>query len=218
MTGVHLYWTEVADRGYEELLPRVRTLLDESELARAARFLFERDRVLFATTHAFLRIVLARHTGGALTFVATDHGKPELTDRRVRFNLSHTRGLVLVGITGSADLGVDVEVIDERNRERGLHSLAARVFTERERRTWTGGAEWFYERWTMKEAYIKARGFGLTLDLQAFGFRDEEPRLDCHPEFDDPAQWQFHTFTPTQTHRAAAAIRVAPGERVQWSV
>jgi 4'-phosphopantetheinyl transferase len=212
MTDVHLHWIEVPSDGYEALLPRIGGMLSAEELARANRFRFERDRVLFATAHAFLRTLLPRYTASELTFVEMEKGKPELRDRSVRFNLSHTRGLVLVGITASADLGVDVE----RMEDRDLEGLAKRVYTEREISTWKRDPEWFFDRWTLKEAYIKARGAGLSLDLQAFGFRDGEPHLECAPDFDDSAAWQFTSFAPTPAHRAAAAIRIAAGAPVRW--
>jgi 4'-phosphopantetheinyl transferase len=212
MTDVHLHWIQVPTEGYEALLSRMGNILSEEELARANRFHFERDRVLFATAHAFLRTLLPRYTDAELTFVETYKGKPELVDRSVRFNLSHTRGLVLVGITATADLGVDVERMDVRD----LEGVAKRVYTEREIGGWQRDPEWFFDRWTLKEAYIKARGLGMSLDLKAFGFRDDEPRLECAPEFDDAAQWQFTSFAPTPQHRAAAAIRIGAGTPVRW--
>ena len=207
MTDVHLHWIEVPTDGYQELLARVGGILSETELARANRFHFERDRVLFATAHAFLRTLLPRYTDSPLTFVEMEKGKPELVDRSVRFNLSHTRGLVLVGVTATADLGVDVERMDARD----LPGLAKRVYTQRESKNWKGDREWFFDRWALKESYIKARGLGMSLDLKAFGFSEGEPRLECAPEFDDPAEWQFTSFAPTPAHRAAAAIRIAAG-------
>lgn len=212
MTDVHLHWIEVPTEGYDALLARVGHILTEHELARANRFLFERDRILYATAHAFLRTLLPRYTASELAFVETHKGKPELADRSIRFNLSHTRGLVLVGITQTADLGVDVERMDARDME----GVARRVYTEREIAAWQRDPEWFFDRWTLKESYIKARGFGMSLDLKAFGFRDDEPRLECAPEFDDPAEWQFTSFVPTPQHRAAAAIRIAAGTPVRW--
>jgi 4'-phosphopantetheinyl transferase len=213
MTNVHLHWIEVPSDGYEALLSRVGGMLSAEERARANRFRFERDRVLFATAHAFLRTLLPRYTDSELAFVELEKGKPELRDRSVRFNLSHTPGLVLVGITSTADLGVDVEQINERD----LEGLAKRVYTEREVSTWKRDPEWFFDRWTLKEAYIKARGEGMSLDLQAFGFAEDGPHLECAPEFDDAAGWQFTSFAPTREHRAAAAIRIAAGSPVRWN-
>lgn len=212
MTDVHLHWIEIPTTGYDALLSRVGGILSDEERARADRFHFERDRVLFATAHAFLRTLLPRYTDSELAFVELEQGKPELRDRSLRFNLSHTPGLVLVGITSTADLGVDVERIEERD----LEGLAKRVYTEREVSTWKRDPEWFFDRWTLKEAYIKARGMGMSLDLKAFGFTEDGPRLECAPGFDDPAEWQFTSFAPTAQHRAAAAIRIAAGSPVRW--
>jgi len=194
-------------------------LLPDDERARMGRFHFERDREIFLTAHGLLRQVLSVHTGQparSLTFERGEHGRPELAgpaSGAVRFNLSHTEGLVTVVVHPTADCGVDVERVGRRTdalkvAERffspeevaGLHAQPA----ERQRQR-------FFELWTLKEAYIKARGMGLALPLRRFSFQLDAPppiHFTCEPEVDDaPGDWWFHQRAPSDDHLLAVAIR-----------
>ena len=207
---VHLHLAPVvAERGFEALLADARADLSADEVAAALRFRFERHRILYAFAHSFLRVTLASYLDVApssLVFEQLEHGRPELArqsgDRALRFNLSHTEGMVMLGVTARADIGVDVERVEP---DRAEESLARRVFTPEEVRAWRGDAESFFDRWTLKESYMKARGVGLSLGLQSFGF--DGTRLVCAPEFDDPSRWQFVSFAASPSHRAAACVR-----------
>jgi len=214
---VHLHLLEVPESGFEDRMPHLMPHLTEEEVAAAHRFMFERHRLLYAASHAFLRVTLSRYLGiapRAIEMERDEHGKPELRDRALRFNLSHTLGAALVGVTATADVGVDVERTDRR---ADRDALAQRVFTAGERAAGPRDAEGFFDRWTLKESYIKARGLGLTLDLQTFGFDlGDAPRMRCERDVDDPAAWQFHSFAPTAAHRAAAAVRIATPIHWLW--
>lgn len=210
--NVHLWWSEPSADAASDL----RVLLSAEEIDTANRFRFERHRTLYVFAHGMLRTTLASYTDeepGALVFERGGKGRPELRGRAVRFNLSHTEGLVLIGVTRDGDLGVDAECIDA-GRESD-EQLAARVFTPGEMANWRADRA-FFERWALKEAYIKARGDGLSLDLQRFGFPSlgERPRMES--DFGDVDEWQFFSFAPTPEHRAAAAVRVRDGSPVTW--
>lgn len=195
-------------------------LLAPDEHERMARFVFERDRVRFLLTRALVRTTLSRYAPVAPTdwhFIANAHGRPEILDRPagvpdLRFNLSHTDGLIACAVTIGREVGIDVEHVGRRLTQdvaarffapaevAHLHSLPA----DQQERV-------FFDYWTMKEAYIKARGFGLALPLGDFAFQfspDQPPTITIEPSLeDDPATWQFQQDWPTPNHRLGLAIR-----------
>ena len=111
-----------------------------------------------------------------------------------------------------ARVGVDVEHVGRQL----LHDVAGRHFAPKEVTDLRSlpAAEQdrvFFDYWTLKEAYIKARGFGLALPLGDFAFKlnpPHAPEIAFEPALkDDPATWQFLQDWPTPTHRLALAVR-----------
>lgn len=192
--------------------------LSLEERARHDRFVFEPDRRDFAVAHALLRRSLSALGDRApheWTYRAGRHGKPALSAdaaarTRLSFNLSHTRGLVACAVTREAEVGIDVEAIDRRVE---VLELADRFFSQAEATDLQRCAEEdrrarFVEIWTLKEAYLKALGHGLSRPLHefAFGFG---ARSSLH--FDDgsavpPSTWGFALFAPSDRHRMAIAL------------
>ncbi|MSO62142.1 MAG: 4'-phosphopantetheinyl transferase superfamily protein [Acidobacteria bacterium] len=195
-------------------------LLSPREHERMARLVFERDRQRFLLTRALVRTMLSRYATVAPAdwqFMANVHGRPELLERPagvpdLRFNISHTDGLIACAVTIGREVGVDVEHVGRRL----TRDVAARFFApsevahlqslpkDKQERV-------FFDYWTLKEAYIKARGFGLALPLGDFAFHltaDDAPAIAFEPSLpDDPATWQFLQDWPTPTHRLGLAIR-----------
>ncbi|MGN6152451.1 MAG: 4'-phosphopantetheinyl transferase family protein, partial [Lysobacteraceae bacterium] len=109
-----------------ELAPRLRALLAEDELAREARFHFDDDRLCYLVTRALVRTVLSRYAPLPPTdwrFADNGHGRPHIAPEIVarcpeaadlRFNVSHTSGLIVLGVTRGRELGVDVEHVGDR--------------------------------------------------------------------------------------------------------
>ena len=153
------------------------------------------------------------------------HGRPELDvpgggRPPIGFNVSHTKGLVACAIAGTREVGVDVECVDRTL----THDIADRFFAPREvadLRALPDGeqARAFFDYWTLKEAYIKARGMGLALPLAHFAFSlgsGRAPAIAFDPEIDDaPDTWQFVQAWPTAVHRLAVAIRRPPGRELE---
>jgi len=193
------------------------SLLSVGERARHARFVFAQDRRDFAAAHALLRRQLSMHAHvppDALTFDATSEGKPYLSDRLISrglaFNLSHTRGMVACAIGRDVDIGVDVESIDRTVDGR---DIVARYFSSGEVRLLddcdvADRPARFIELWTLKEAYIKAIGRGLSHPLDCFGFAfDGERGIRFIPPPDVPATpWTFALLAPSVRHRLAIAV------------
>jgi 4'-phosphopantetheinyl transferase len=195
-------------------------LLSPDEHERMARLIFERDRRRFLLTRALVRTMLSRYAPVApahWTFITNVHGRPEILDRPtgtpdLRFNISHTDGLIACAVTIGREVGVDVEHVGRRL----THDVAGRFFAPREvedlgRLPDDDQQRMFFDYWTLKEAYIKARGFGLALPLADFAFElspEAPPRITFEPSLeDDPATWQFTQDWPTPQHRLGLAVR-----------
>jgi 4'-phosphopantetheinyl transferase len=208
---IHLWWCspdEIADTA------RLKRLLSDQERARRRRFQHAHTRHDFVVSHALLRTTLSRYLDRApeeLRFRTGPRGRPEIEGNAgtppLRFNLSHTRDLVLLGVTRGHDIGVDAE---DTRQETDALSLSKRFAAQEHEHLASLPPEdrqrHFFELWTLKEACAKACGEGLYIPLDTFHFRFDGPRLIS--EFDDdPAAWQLHQFWPTPHHVAAAAVR-----------
>ncbi|HEV8347103.1 MAG TPA: 4'-phosphopantetheinyl transferase superfamily protein [Vicinamibacterales bacterium] len=206
----------------------VRAAVDElspEERARHDRMMRERDRRDFAVAHAMLRRSLSARGDCApheWIFTKGARGKPALMPdaaarTRLSFNLAHTDGLVACAVAQDAEVGIDVEAVDRRADALGL---AGRFFSPAEVAELQRCADGtrllrFIEIWTLKEAYVKALGEGLSCPLREFAFvfdgpqslRFESGKVSC------AAAWQFALFEPSDRHRMAVAVGSrSPGE------
>jgi 4'-phosphopantetheinyl transferase len=201
--------------------PALARVLDETEHARAERFYFEGDRQAYIAAHALTRTTLARRFDREpelWRFVAGAHGKPDIDDRALQFNLSHTRGLVAVAVTQASEVGVDVERVDPKHlgpdvTERFFAPAECAYLRSLPPEGWTEAA---YAFWTLKEAYIKAIGLGLACPLNAFHFVLDPLGVRFSSRIaDDPAQWRFQRWRPTRDHAMALGVRHADPNRLQ---
>jgi len=191
--------------------------LSAEEKARMMRFHSRENQDLFLLAHGLVRSSLSRCASvepAAWSFVNGPHGRPEIAAPRssLRFNLSHTKGLAACAITDGCEVGIDVEHI---GRSLAPHKLAKRFFSEREAadlNQLSGGLEHsrFLEYWTLKEAYIKARGLGLAIPLSSFSFYQDvgsQWRIEFHERCPDtPGRWTFRSWRIGPFHQAALAL------------
>ena len=149
-----------------------QSLLSDAERARAARFVFERDRLRYRAAHGALHHLLECHAGAGIAargFAEGEFGKPFLRERPdVAFNLSHSQSVALVAI-GVGAIGVDVELM--RPME-DMPALAAAHFTAAEQQALASAepaqqSRVFLQIWTRKEACVKALGAGLSIDTRS---------------------------------------------------
>jgi 4'-phosphopantetheinyl transferase len=203
-------------------------ILSSEERERAARFRFPEHAHTFRVSHALVRSCLSHYcpqvAPAAWRFVENEHGRPDVAPSvgapPIVFNLSHTEGLAACAVALDAPIGVDVEWVDRRS---ATTEIADRFFAAAEVEQLRATAapaqkSRFFDFWTLKESYIKARGKGLAIPLGRFAFSvvDAPPiRLSVAPELaDDPARWQFALWSPLATHRAALTVgRAASGSR-----
>lgn len=221
---VHV-WYCLTGQLSERAAALTRDLLSPAERERCDRFHFARDRRDYSAAHALLRSVLTAHEGpppSSWVFQADDGGKPFLAPGQsaFEFNLAHTDGLVACALTKAGRVGIDAE---SHVRAVNAMELAGRYFSGQEiagLRRLSGGDQQlrFIELWTLKEAYLKAIGVGLSHPLSDFGFELDgvwAPRF--HPPPGVPAaDWQFALFVPSEHHRMAVAVH--HGREVEYKV
>jgi 4'-phosphopantetheinyl transferase len=131
---------------------------------------------------------------------------------RLSFSLANTSQLAVGLFAFDHNVGVDVELVAPITAAeiaecffspQELAGLATLEDTARLSR--------FYELWTLREAYLKARGVGLKLPLDQLVFRPTSSG-SAHAKFgpairDDPAHWQFGLTWLGARHMAATCIR-----------
>lgn len=196
----------VCHRRFEELSPLIssfRESLSCDELVRAERFHARSDQERYICGRGHLRVTLGAILGCDARHVAIAYGpfgKPGLDrlvhDAPIEFNISHTRHHLFVCVARDVAVGIDAEEVrdfeDLDDLARGyFHPLESAPLLSLPRPL---RVRRFYEQWTLKEAYIKARGVGLTVPLSSFAITDAGagPRLtvdeggDAGPDF-----WSF---------------------------
>ena len=181
------------------------------------RFRFEKDRRRYLIGRGVLRTLLGRYLDLApqdLRFETAAAGKPHLASGQgqLQFNLAHSGEYVLIATTDGRAVGIDVEEIDD---DFDAREVAAHFFSPGERRDLemlTGRAriEAFFECWTRKEAYVKARGEGLSLPLEQFdvSLRPGEPArlIATRPDPAEARRWQLSGLDVADGYKAALAV------------
>lgn len=199
--------------------------LADAERERALRFHHLSDRWEFVLGRVMARSLLAERTGTPareFRFVENEHGRPEIAhpslDRPLRFNLSHSGGLVACVLGESRQIGVDVERLD---RPAIDPRVIGRYCSAPEQQALAGlpdalKHERFLQLWTLKEAYVKARGTGLTLPLRSISFDlgVEGPADVSFNGLDDEARWMFAHTRLDPKHLLAVAAERDPNEQV----
>jgi len=177
-------------------------LLSEDERQRAERFVYPEDAARFALCRATLRAILGEATGSPpreLTFEYGPSGKPRVADA-IAFNIAHTRELMVCAVSRDvADLGIDLERIDTTTDVDVVvkHSFSP---AERDYLSRLEGADRrraFFQCWTRKEAYLKARGEGLNAPLTEVN------------TLSNPSGWTLKDLLIDDTHACCIAFHSA---------
>ncbi|MFH1152415.1 MAG: 4'-phosphopantetheinyl transferase superfamily protein [Pseudomonadota bacterium] len=215
----HFFYTRVDELKQDPLLlESYQVVVNEAEKRKVNRYVFEKDRHRSLVTRALLRYVLSMCTGvdpRGFDFMENRYGKPDLKPGLVMvplsFNLSHSGGITACAVALGHDIGVDVEDC----RRKTDVAIADRFFSVSEADSIKqcpseDRQSAFYDFWTLKESYIKARGMGLSIDLKHFSFSIGTPgiTIDFDPSLNDSSrEWQFFRFSPVEHYKAAIAIR-----------
>ncbi len=215
-------WRASLDRS-PEVTARLGAVLAADERERAGRFYRPQLGARYVVGRGLLRVLLAGYLGARpeeIEFTYGEHGKPLLARPGPWFNLAHSGAVALLAFSSSAEVGVDVELADP---ERTHMRVAERFFAPGEVASLRSlppalQPRAFLYGWTRKEAFMKARGDGLSLPLGSFevALAPGEPPavLSTAWSVSEPAEWSVVDLSePDQGVIAAAA-----GRRRGWRV
>jgi 4'-phosphopantetheinyl transferase len=221
----HLWCAYPDDLLQAEAAQACLLLLSGDERARWEAFKFDQHRREYLATHALARIALSHYSAlrpEAWRFQMNAYGKPSADpESELQFNLSNSPDLVACLIGKGAEVGVDLE---PRERAASIAEIGPRTFSthelkQLERLREDERPERCLQLWTLKEAYIKARGMGLALPLNNFSFlfggsQGIRMALDSSVG-DEPGRWRFcllqhagHCIALMVESRIAPALQV----------
>jgi len=216
---LHLWTCAIDETVGGASLGRLCAVLSPNERERSTRLRHAVDQRRFVTSHAFVRFALSQHCAveaSCWEFGRTAEGKPFIAAPNLgqmpSFSLSHTEGMATCLIGLSAEAGVDIEKLTHHD---DLPLIAPSILAAGELESLSSydGMDWtvrFFQHWTLKEAYAKARGFGLALRPRDIGFEiDVDGEIRGHFAAalrDDPSSWYFQSHRPSPAHILSLAV------------
>ena len=230
-TDAHIwiaYPDAVQDPG---LISRYIAMLSPDEKLQFGKFRLPQHRHLYLVSRALMRSCLSQYANcppAKWQFIRNEHGRPEIafpkTTPRLRFNLSHTIGISVLGVVLRRDIGIDVE---NTARRISMMKVAKRYFSHREIHDLNSLAEKkrrsrFFQYWTLKESFAKAKGLGLTLPLNTYSFYPSDGGqwyVTVEPtSTDDASRWQFYLYHPPPAYTIALSVQCPPDARYHLKV
>lgn len=193
------------------------------EKARAENLRHQETRSVFIQSRGRLRSLLGHHLGiepKDVPLLIGPHGKPGCPEGTLQFNLSHTRGTIVIALAFGCEVGVDVE---GGRALRQREALIREVFSAEEQTFFEGldeamTQERFIRGWTLKEAYVKATGQGIAAGLSRVVLEENFERFLKVPSGDPDA---FQIFEISRGDQNVALVYRAAPRRVlsfyaQW--
>jgi len=178
MNEVHIWQVSPHIILDEKQLISLKKLLPQDELKKIEKYRFEKGKRSALITRVLARLVLAKYENvlpQSLSFTRSELGKPELQGslQSLRFNLSHNDNLIICAVCLAHNIGCDVENVD---RNIGVVDIATRFFSPSEgvdivKHPIENQSKRFFEIWTLKEAFVKATGKGISQGLDSFSFK-----------------------------------------------
>lgn len=189
-----------------EAMVSLCALLSDEETLKLQQYKNKAAQHTATVSRSLCRLILSKYTNTdpkSLKFIRSQHGKPALVNNinNLRFNLSHNNELIIIAICVNDEIGCDIE---SPKRKISIEPISRRYFAKQEHQAlcYLQGKEKqqrFFEIWTLKEAFVKATGIGISLGLDSFYF-DLNNRLsnnikvnfNNHYTLDKHAPWQCH--------------------------
>ncbi|MCG8415160.1 MAG: 4'-phosphopantetheinyl transferase superfamily protein [Pseudomonadales bacterium] len=216
-----LFFANQSDFSNDSLESACLSWLSAAEIEKHQRFHFSQHRKEYLLGQSLVRTALSEFADvdpHSWQFELGEYGKPTIYSPQLLhpyyFNLSHSGDFLVVVVSSHQDVGIDIE---RNTRERRIEQIAHRHFAEPEVESLLAlpkeeRQSRFYALWTLKEAYIKAKGMGLAIPLQKFGFDFlDATQQELHfwadrALGDDCADWQFWQLECVPDYDLAVAV------------
>lgn len=197
-------------------------IMSSSERERAQKFV--RGKESYIASRWLLRTVLGRYMDlapEAVEFLRTDKGKPFLPHSDIHFSLSHSGHWAVLAVASTELIGVDVEAV---KATRDLSGIAASYYHPHEfsrLQSLTGAehSDYFYRLWTLKEAFFKALGTGISAGLEKIQLELDGYRISAQIASElgnDASEWRFHQWALTAQDYCALACKHRQPPAVNW--
>ena len=193
--------------------------LSFDEQQRANKFIFEKDKNRFIVGRYVLRMLIGSYLSMPaehVQFVYGDQGKPAIdplmNQKKLCFNLSHSKGMAVYIFALNRSLGIDLECTDKQYK---CQPIIERWFTQRELTIYNELPEdqkqdYFYRAWTLKEAYLKGLGGGLSIPLDDIELVNLQMESSENYQMKDPlegSKWHLSPLILTNGYIGTYAIR-----------
>ncbi len=215
---IFLHTNRITKKTIENLMH----ILSDREIQCARQILNSEEKNQFILSRTLLRTALHDITSvppNNWVIETTEFGKPYISApvdyTNVTFSSSHSNGLISCALTARRSVGIDVEFV---NVKTDIEPIAKRLFTREEYqdivvRPISERTDAFYKYWTLKEAYAKARGDGMLLNLDVSFVID--PRAEFrYPVSDSSAHWYFKRIEVTPSHMVTLAYSGVQRENI----
>ena len=200
----------------DDAFNRYHGLLSHDEKKRASKFRFYKDKRCYVVTKGVLRLLSGGYLNQDAKAITFDYGKyekpPYKHETNLNFNVSHSGDMAIIGFVYDHTIGVDIEKI---KNDFDTFDIAVNFFSKKEiaaLRKIPKPQQYiaFYRCWTRKEAFIKAKGSGLSFPLDQFSVTldsDLEANLlETKWNKKEKNNWSFHSFKPDPDYIAAIIV------------
>jgi 4'-phosphopantetheinyl transferase len=212
----HVWTISVTDNDQKNI-DKFSHVLCPDELGRLEHIKHKQSKLEYQAAHILCRVMLSNFSDVAPAdwlFEIGEHGKPEINEKlnheNLRFNISHTNGMVACALTTKYDIGVDLEW---PSRNNCMNKIAKKKFTESEfnylkAKPPTEQRKVFSSLWTLKESYLKAVGKGLLIPLNSFSFDLNTLEISFldNKRFHNSGCWKFALLKPSDDHLCALCV------------
>ena len=194
---VHVYQINISK--HIDQISDLRKILSKDETEKADRFKIEKDSKQYIVSRGSLRKILSEYIhidSYSINFSYTEFAKPFLENSKIHFNLSHSGDWCCIAVSLIKDIGIDIEKVREIE---DVSKIAERYFALNEFEhiknfEGTDQINEFFRIWTLKEAFIKAVGEGLSFPLKNFSVisdKNESPVLNLFENKDEVKDWKL---------------------------